>query len=145
MATANQPFILCITSQRTLFSLGPKKNSLLILCALDEKFKPQSEGKWTAKIALQLHQLQQEWNVLQFRHCIMPFYLHHSPFSKYEGKFIMNQFILIPVLFLEDSEDINNIIRKYYAITYKLGKSHFLGDTELNAIMMRSSYARMFA
>ena len=57
----------------------------------------------------------------------------------------MNQFILIPVLFLEDSEDINNIIRKYYAITYKLGKSHFLGDTELNAIMMRSSYARMFA
>ncbi len=66
----------------TLFPLKPKKDGLLILRALGEKFKPQSEGRWTAKIALQLHQLQQEWNVLQFRHCITALLPSPRPFQQ---------------------------------------------------------------
>src|SRR5579862_4342338 len=70
----------------------------------------------------------------KFRHCITPFYLCHGPFSKYEEKFIMNQSILIPVPFLEDSEDVNDIIEKYYAMTHELDESHFLKNIRLNAM-----------
>ena len=57
----------------------------------------------------------------------------------------MDQSILIPVPFLEDSEDVNDTIGKYYAMTRELGESHFPGDTGLNTIMTRSNHARMFA
>jgi hypothetical protein len=67
-----------------------------------------------------------------------------GPTSKFEGDYIVDQSITIPVPFMEDPNDPDDSTGKYYAQARSLGS--FSPDASgMNAIKFRSNNAKLFA
>ena len=129
----------------TLFPLGPKKDGLNLMRMLGGEFKPAPQGRWTPRIAAQLNRMKRDWDVMDFRHCITPFYLRRGPTSRFDGDYIVDQTISIPVPFMEDPNDPDDGSGKYYAAAKSLGSGYSPDANGMNAIKARSNYAKLFA
>jgi hypothetical protein len=89
--------------------------------------------------------MKRDWDVMDFRHCITPFYLRRGPMSRFDGDYIVDQTISIPVPFMEDPNDPDDGSGKYYAEAKSLGSGYSTDANGMNAIKARSNYAKLFA
>jgi hypothetical protein len=125
----------------TLFPLGPRDDGLRVLCQLGGEFAAQPPARWSPVQALQPKKLSRDWDVLEFRYFVTPFYLRRCSHSN--DRPIIDEGIRAPVPFIEDPNDPKDVTGEYYCQVQQLTSDTF-NQTGVSAIKNRANSARMF-